>query len=39
MHPAKLDKIDIQTDVSSPLGFKTVNLTMQRDISSNIANI
>ena len=39
MYPTKLDNIDIQTDVSSQFGFKTVNLTMQSEISSNITNI
>ena len=39
MYPTKLDNIDIQTEVSSQFGFKKVNLTMQRDISSKITNI
>ena len=39
MYPTKVDNIDIQTDVSSQFGLKTVYLKMQSDISSNIANI
>ena len=35
MYPTKLDKTDIQTEVSSQFGFKMVNLTIQSDISSN----
>ena len=39
MYPAKLDNMDIQTEVSSQFGLNTVNFTIQSDNSSNITNI
>ena len=34
MYPTEIDNIDIQTDVSSQCGFKTVNLTIESDVKS-----
>ena len=39
MYPTKHDNIDIQTEISSQFGFKTVNLTIQSDISGTITKI
>ena len=36
IYPTKLDKMEIQTDVSSQVGLSTVNFTMQRTISIKI---
>ena len=39
IYPIKLDRTEIQTDVSLQVGLSTVNFTMQRTISIKIKNI